>query len=174
MLGLPEKTRLELVPPHPLVENLSLNQAVAQAQGISPEVIEAEQTAVKARAGSRLAKMEYFPTVAVVGGYTHQNAINAVLPEDFSYIGFTATYTIFDSGKRERDVNERRAQVDAAELGVQLTKAKAAAAVKTAYFELERSREVATFVRRIVRSRPDLANQGAQKQKPTYAEPSFG
>jgi outer membrane protein TolC len=150
ILGLPVGTRLELVPPEPFVEHLSLADAIAQATGTSSAVIEAEQTAVKAHAGARLAKMEYFPSIAVLGGYTHQEAINVVLPQDFSYVGVIATYTLFDSFKRERAVKEVALQAEAADLGVELTKAKVAATVKSTYFELERARELARLARGMV------------------------
>jgi outer membrane protein len=150
LLGLPAETRLELVPPDPLVEDLSLNEATANATTGSAEVIEAEQTAIKAHAASKLSKMEYFPTIAVMGGYTHQNAINAVLKENFGYFGVIGTYTLFNGGKRERGVKEARAQAEAADLGVQLTKAKVAGAVKTGYLRLERSREIYQLARRMV------------------------
>jgi outer membrane efflux protein len=61
-----------------------------------------------------------------------------------------ATYTLFDSGKRETGVKERAAQVKAAELAVELNKAKAASAVRSSYFELERSRELVQLARQIV------------------------
>ena len=150
LLGLPSETRLELVPPDPLVENLSLNEATANATTGSAEVVEAEQTAIKAHAGSKLAKMEYFPSIAITGGYTHQNVINTVLPENFGYIGVIGTYTLFNFGKRERGVKEARAQAEAADLGVQLTKAKVAGAVKTGYLRLERSRQLYQLARRMV------------------------
>jgi outer membrane protein len=152
LLGLPAETRLELVPPDPLVENLSLNEATANATSGSAEVIEAEQTAIKAHAGSKLAKMEYFPSIAVIGGWTHQDVINAVLKENFGYIGVVGTYTLFNFGKRESGVREARAQAEAADLGVQLTKAKVAGAVKTGYLRLERSRQLYQLARRIVSS----------------------
>ena len=93
-------------------------------------MIAAEQTAIKAHAGSKLSKMEYFPSLAVVGGYTNQTILNVILPRDFSYIGFMATFTVFDFGKREAGVKEARAQAEAADLGVQLTKAKVAEGAK--------------------------------------------
>ena len=75
LLGLPSGTRLELVPPAPLAENLTLKDALAQAQASpSVEVIEAEQTAAKAHAAAKIAKLEYVPGVAVMGGYMHQDA----------------------------------------------------------------------------------------------------
>jgi len=149
-LGLPAETKLELVPPEPLVEDTSLEEAVDTAAAANAAVIEAEQTAVKARAGSTLSKMQYFPSVAIIGGYTNQNALNVVLPRDFSYIGFMATYTVFDFGKRERGVKESNAQAEMAEMAVPLTKAKVTAQVKSSYFELERSRKLSQLARRMV------------------------
>ena len=152
LLGLASDTRLELVPPAPLAENLTLNDALAQAQASpSVEVIEAEQTAAKAHAAAKIAKLEYVPGVAVIGGYLHQDALaSTVLPESFAYVGVLATYTLFDGLKREHAVKEAAAQEQAADLGVTLTKAKAAAAVKSAYFELERSRDAYYLARQML------------------------
>jgi outer membrane protein TolC len=151
MLRLPEGTTLELVPPEPLVEDVSLTEAAARASAANPEVIEAEQTAVKAHAGLTLTKLQYVPTVAITGGYANQNAISdRLLPKDFSYIGFIATFTIFDGFKREHGVKEVNAQAEMADLGVQLTKAKVAAGVKNSYFELDRSRQLYQLARRMV------------------------
>jgi len=151
MLGLPEGTKLELVAPDPLVENISLGEATEKATA-NPEVLEAEQTAIKAHAGLTLTKLTYVPTVGVIGGYAFQDAINLVLPRSFGYIGVSASWTIFDFGKRERGVKEVKAQSEMADLGVQLTKAKVAAAVKSAYFELDRSRQLFQLARRMVSS----------------------
>jgi len=179
LLGLPAGTRLELVPPEPLVEHLSLTEVADRAAAASADVIEAEQTAIKAHAGRKLAKMQYFPSIAVIGGYSHQTAINAVLPEDFSYIGVMGTYTLFDSGKRERGVKESRLQAEAADLGVELTKAKVAGAVKTTYLELERSRELYRLTyrmvsaTRVVEAKYVLGNQEADPAQATLEAELF-
>jgi hypothetical protein len=149
MIGLPEGTKLELVTPEPFAENISLNEATVKAAA-NPEVIEAEQTAIKAHAGLTLTKLQYVPTVAVVGGYANQNMVsNAILPKDFSYVGIVATFTVFDGFKREHGVKEVRAQAEMADLAVQLTKAKVAATVKTSYLELDRARQLNQLARRI-------------------------
>jgi outer membrane protein len=129
---------------------MSLTEASEKATAGNPEVVEAEQTAVKAHAGLKLSKMAYFPSLALVGGYANQNAMNIVLPRDFSYIGIVSTFTIFDGFKREHGVKEVKAQAEAADLAVQLTKAKVAAGVKSSYFELERSRKLYQLARRMV------------------------
>jgi outer membrane protein TolC len=149
-LGLPAGTKLELVPPEPFVEDTSLEEAVDTAAAANAAVVEAEQTAVKARAGSTLSKMQYFPSVAIIGGYTNQDALKVILPRDFSYVGLMATYTVFDFGKRERGVKESNAQAEMAEMAVPLTKAKVTAEVKSSYFELERSRKLSQLARRMV------------------------
>ena len=152
LLGLAPDTHLELIPPAPLVENLTLNDALAQAQASpSSEVVEAGQTFVKARSATKLTKLAYVPGIAVVGGYVHQDLLSdPVLPESFAYVGVIGTYTLFDSLKRERSIKEAAAQEEAAALGVQLARAKVASAVKGAYFELERSRNAYYLARRML------------------------
>ena len=121
-----------------------------KAMAANAEVVEAEQTAIKAHAGLTLTKLTYVPTVAVLGGYAFQNMINLVLPRSFGYIGASASWTIFDFGKREHGVKESRANAEAADLGVQLTKAKVASAVKSSYMELDRTRQFYQLARRMV------------------------
>jgi hypothetical protein len=147
-MGWPDDIELELVPPDPLVENVSLDDIADKAVAANPDVIVAEQNAVKARAASAISKMAYFPVVAAVGGYMFQNAIPAV-PSNFGYGGVIASWNLFDFGKRERAVKEARAQLEMAELAVQLTKAKAAADVKKSYLELQRSRQLSKVALRM-------------------------
>jgi len=180
LLGLAPDTRLELVAPPPLLENVTLNDALAQAQAAAPEeVIEAEQTAVKAHAAAKLARLQYVPGVAVFGGYLHQDVLaDTILPESFAYVGVLATYTLFDSFKREHAIKEAAANEQAADLGVDLAKAKAAAAVKSAYFELERSRDAYYLARRLllstgegvsfVSNRPDAESNRARAEADVF------
>jgi len=150
LLGIPEGTTLELVPPEPLVENISLREVTDKAMVANPEVVQAEQTAIKAHAGSKISKMEYGPNVAIVAGYANQGAINTIIfPRAVGYLGVIATFTVFDFGKREHGVKEATANAEAADLGVQLTKAKVAASVKNSYFELQRSRQFTELARRM-------------------------
>jgi outer membrane protein TolC len=148
MLGWAEDTKLELVPPDPLEEQISLPQAAQEAPISNPEIVEAEQNVAKAKAASHLSKLEYVPDVAVLGGYANQTVL-PLLPRDFSYIGFVASYNLFDFGKRENTIKERTAQLEMAETALQLTKAKVSASVRNSYFELERSRQFVQLARRL-------------------------
>jgi outer membrane protein TolC len=157
VMGWPDDTELELVPPDPLIENISLEEVAEKPLGANPEVIEAEQTAVKARAAAVLSRLAYMPTVAAMGGYIYQNAVPLV-PSNFGYGGVLVSYNLFDFGKRERAVKEAAAQRGMAEIGVELTKAKVAGNVKKAYFELERSRQLSQVTQQMGSSMTRLIN----------------
>lgn len=157
IMGWPECTELELAPPDPLVENISLEEVADMSSAANPEVIEAEQTVVKARAASVLSKLAYVPTVAAVAGFAFQNAIPLV-PNNFGYGGVMVSYNIFDFGKREHAVKEASAQLGMAEIAVELTKTKIAANIKKAYFELERSRQLSQLAQKMGSSVAPLMN----------------
>ena len=164
LLGWPDDTQLELVPPDPRFEYISLGQATEKALGANPEVIEAEQTVVKARAATKIQKWNYVPTVAAMGGYAYNNNAVPLLPRDFSFIGIVASYNVFDFGKREHTIKGADAQAEEAELALQLTKAKVAAAVKSSHLELERSQQLSELTRRLV--------SAVELQKASYDENS--
>ncbi len=151
VMGWPDDTELELVPPDPLAENISLEEVADKPLAANPDVIEAEQTAVKARAASMLSKLAYVPTVAAVSGYLFQNALPLV-PSNFGYGGVMVSYNIFDFGKRERAVKEATAQLGMAEIAVQMTKAKVAANLKKSYYELEHTRQLSQLAQKMASS----------------------
>jgi len=92
------------------------------------------------------------PDAAITSGYVYQTNSVPLLPRDFSFVGVVATYTLFDFGKRERTVKERRAQLEMAELAMQLTKAKVAGDVKSSYFEMQHSRRLSQLAYRKLNS----------------------
>lgn len=149
LLGYPIEQELELATPVTQVEEISLKEAADKAMAANPEVVEAEQTVAKARAASKLSKLDYIPDVAVLGGYAYNANAIPLLPRDFSFIGIMGSYTLFDFGKREHTIKERTAGVSMAETALELTKAKVAAAVKTSYFEMDRSRQLSALARRL-------------------------
>lgn len=150
LTGFPDGARLELAPPPPaVIETTTSTQRPQPVIAYSPEIVEAEEAVVKARAAHRLAKLEYVPTVAITGGYMFQTAI-PILPDDFSYIGVIATFTLFDFGKRERMIKERGAQVDMARANLQLVRAKAAAGAQKTVMDVDRTRRILELTRQVV------------------------
>jgi outer membrane protein len=148
LIGFPPDTELQLVLPAPVIQTVSVPQATQQALASNPEVVEAEQTVVKAKAAASLAKLEYVPDVAAVGGYIYERAI-PLLPRDFSFIGVVASWTLFDFGKRENIIRERHSQVAMAEANVDLVKTKVANEVQKAFFELRGAQKVRDLTRQL-------------------------
>jgi len=149
LMGTPLDTQLELADPPPLVETGSVGPLSPQAVDENPEVIEARETLVKARAAARVSKLNYMPEVAGLWSYYNQNAI-PLLPNDFSTVGFVASWNVFDFGKRERTIKESDTQVRMAELNLELVRAKVAASGQKASLELQRTRRVLELTRRLV------------------------
>jgi outer membrane protein len=164
-MGWPEDTDLELAPPEPLVENISVDEVSDKSAAANPELIEAEQTVIKARAASVISKLAYVPTVAAVSGFMFQNAIPLV-PSSFGYGGVIASYDLFDFGKREHAVKEARAQLGMAEMALQVTKAKVATDVKKSYLELEHSRQVSQVAQKMGSSVAVLMNVTSGAENP--------
>jgi outer membrane protein TolC len=94
-MGWPDDTELELVAPEPWRENITLEEVSDRPLAANPDVIEVEQTVVKARATSAISKLESVPVATAVSGYLFQNAIPAV-PSNFGYGGVVASYNLFD------------------------------------------------------------------------------
>jgi outer membrane protein TolC len=131
--------------PVPLPDHaITLATAGQRALATNSEVIEAEQAVVKAQAAVSLSKLEYVPDVAVMGGYSYQTAVG-LLPTDFSFLGVVATFNVFDFGKREKTLKERKSYLELAQMNLQAVKSRVTASVQSAYIEVEeaaRSRDV--------------------------------
>jgi outer membrane protein TolC len=156
LMGLSEDARLELIPPPPVV--LEADYSPQQPQHLqkprpviayNPEIVEAEETVVKAKAARRLAKLEYVPDAIITGGYMFQTGI-PILPDDFSWIGVIATWTIFDFGKRERTIKERDAQVTMAKANLEMVRAKVAAGALKTVMDVDRTRQILELTRKVV------------------------
>jgi outer membrane protein TolC len=148
-IGYPSDTELELVPPDTIVEDITLKEVADKALAANPEVVEAESNVAKARAASKLSKLDYVPDFLLMGGYAYNDNSIPLLPRDFSFIGIMGSYTLFDFGKREHTIKERSATLGQAEAALELTKAKVAAAVKASYFDMDRSRQMTQLAHRI-------------------------
>ena len=168
LLGYPVDTQLEVIPPITEIEEISLKEAAEKAMAANPEVVEAEQTVAKARAASKLSKLDYVPDVVLMGGYAYNDNAIPLLPRDFSFIGIMGSYNLYDFGKREHTVKERNAQLSMAETALELTKAKVATAVKTSYFEMDRSRQLSELARRLSAAIP-VERVGYTKSDPDLA-----
>jgi outer membrane protein len=121
LLDLPLCTTLELVePPLPVLPFHCADEVIGLALAASPEIREAEQNICKARAAVAAGKLDYVPSIAVVGGYTNQSAADYIQP-NIGYVGVVGTYTFVDWGKRRNVIHERQNLIGMATLKLQQT-----------------------------------------------------
>jgi outer membrane protein TolC len=94
LIDLPAQTQLELEePPSPTNPFASADDAVAAAVASSPKLREAQEQVNMAEAALRVAKADYVPSVLAYGFYANNNSL-AVIQEDFTGVGMSATYTL--------------------------------------------------------------------------------
>jgi outer membrane protein TolC len=171
LIGFAPDTKLVLAVPEPATQTISLPQATQQAVNNSFEVVEAEQTLVKAKAASKLSKLDYVPAVTVTGGYVNQwQPVIPLLPKDFSYIGVVASFNIFDFGKREKTISESDTQVEMAEAAIAMVKLKVAATVQKSFLDLQRAEKIRDLTRRLATGYEEAALENSSAQAAAEAE----
>jgi outer membrane protein TolC len=150
LLDLPDCTQLDLEePPLPVSDITCVDEAVAAALQTSPDIREVEQDVLKAQAGRAAAKVDYLPSVNLIGGVASQSAANYIQRE-FGFVGVQASYTFIDWGKRRHTLRQFDTLEAMANLKVQQTiddvRQKAAKAFREVALQresLETSKEMA-------------------------------
>ena len=141
LLDLPSCTTLELVePPLPLLPYQCAADATGLALASSPEIREAEQTVCKAQAALAAGKLDYVPSIGLVGGYVNQTGASYV-QQDIGYVGVVGSYTFVDWGKRRNVVRERENLVGMATLKLEETRDDVRLKVEKAFREVGESQE---------------------------------
>jgi outer membrane protein TolC len=121
LLNLPLCTILELVTPDmPVLTYHCADEVIGMAIAASPEIREAQQTVLKAEAALRAGKLDYVPSIGLVGGYANQTGASYI-QQDIGYVGIVGSYTFWDWGKRRNVVRERKNLVGMASLKLQET-----------------------------------------------------
>ena len=141
LLDVPTCTQFELAPPAvPAAPLNCADQAVSMALANSPEIREAEQTIAKAQAAVRAAKLDYVPSIALVGGWSNQTAADYIQP-NIGFIGVMGSYTFVDWGKRRNTIHERDQLVAMASLKMQQTQDTVRQDALKAYRDYEQSQQ---------------------------------
>jgi outer membrane protein TolC len=161
LLDLPTCTQFDLVePPLPLAPVNCADDVVARALANSPEIREAEHTIAKALAAVKAGKLDYVPSIAVVGGYTNQTMADYVQP-NIGYIGLVGTYTFVDWGKRRNTVRERDEMVAMATLKLQDTQNTVRQNALKAFHEYEQSQQALKLAGELVEVRKEAEKKAA-------------
>ena len=162
LLNLPTCTQFELVEPAlPLAPVKCADEAVSLALANSPDVREAEETIAKVRAAVCAAKLDYMPSIAIIGGYTNQTAADYIQP-NIGYIGVMGSYTFVDWGKRRNTIHERNELVGMATLKLQQTQDTVRQNTLKAFREYDYTQQALALAGELVEARKQTAQTATE------------
>ncbi|HEV3261154.1 MAG TPA: TolC family protein [Gemmataceae bacterium] len=155
LLGLPLGTTLELVePPLPVLPFRGADDVIGLALAASPEIHEAQQTILKAQAAVAAGKLDYVPSIAMVGGYVNQTGAS-YMQQDIGYVGVVGSNTFVDWGKRKNIVRERQNLVVMASLKLQQTEDDVREQARKAFREVAETQEALKTAQEMVELRKE-------------------
>jgi outer membrane protein TolC len=174
LLDQPLCTKLELVVPAlPTAPVACADEAIAAALASSPEVREDEQNVIKAGAGICAAKVDYIPSVNVIGGYANQQGIPTIQP-NIGYLGIQGSYTFFEWGKRRHTVHEREALLAMAQQKLAQTQDDVRLKAQKAYREFGQDAEALRDAEEMVQLRTEAVKKAADPAAALVATKALG
>jgi outer membrane protein len=167
LLDLPPCTTLELVePPLPLLPYHCADDMVGLALSSSPDIREAEATICKAKAALAAGKLDYVPSIGLVGGYVNQTGASYI-QQDIGYVGVVGSYTFVDWGKRRNVVRERENLVGMATLKLEQTREDVRLKVEKAFRDWATSQETLKIDEEMVGLRKEAEKKATTPQAMT-------
>jgi outer membrane protein TolC len=164
LLGLPLNTQLALqsdAAPEPLPAR-SREQCISTAQEHNPEIQRARLLVEKAKAGLAAAKDAYIPDITGLARYSYQSGI-PFLVHNFGTFGFNVTWDVFDGGRREAEIRDRRTELAEAELELEKAKDEVAVQVEAAYSKVEQLRDLQDVAKQALQAREEAARVTEQR-----------
>jgi outer membrane protein TolC len=161
LLDLPLCTGLELVDLPPLCPTITCaDQAVSLALANNPAVLQADWTAAKAEAGVKVAKVDWLPDVALLGGYVNNDGIN-VFQHDIGYVALTANMPIFEGFKRIHAVRQAESVVAMARMKACQTRDEVRLKARKAYREFYEALEATQTAQEMLLVRTEAQRKAA-------------
>jgi outer membrane protein TolC len=136
-----------------------------------PEIREARAEIEKASAAVRLAKRQYLPSLDAFARYTYANDV-PFLARNFGTFGVHFGYDIFDGGKRNAEIGERKAQLAQAEENLARMKDEIEVRIQTIYNKRERTRDMLKVSEELLALRAEVHRVAIQQQQQGAALPS--
>ncbi len=159
----------------PLTTKLELDTSVGQpgtscdreaclklALDSHPEILEARADVEKAEAAVRVAKRQYIPDFDVFARYSYSDNV-PFLARNFGTFGVHFGYDLFDGGKRNAEIGERKSQLAKAQENLARMNDEIEVRVQTSYNKLERTREMLKVSQQVVALRME-AHRVADQQ----------
>jgi outer membrane protein TolC len=161
----------------PLTTQLVLNESVDKnrdscerenclrtALDSHPEIREARAEIEKASAAVRLAKRQYLPSLDAFARYTYSNDV-PFLARNFGTFGLHFGYEIFDGGKRNAEIGERKSQLAEAEENLARMKDEVEVRIQTIYNKRERTRDMLKVSEELLALRSEVHRVAIQQQQ---------
>ncbi|MGA8035556.1 MAG: TolC family protein [Candidatus Acidiferrales bacterium] len=159
----------------PLTTKLDLDAAVGQpgtscereaclklALDSHPEILEARADVEKAEAAVRVAKRAYVPDFDIFARYSYSDNV-PFLARNFGTFGVHFGYDLFDGGKRNAEIGERKAQLAKAQENLARMNDEVQVRVQTSYNRLERTRDMLKVSQEVVALRTEAHRVTAQQ-----------
>ena len=127
---------------------------VQTAWSENPEIMAAEESVKKARAGVTAAKSAYIPNVTAYARQSDQDGV-PFLVRNFGTFGVNLNWEVFDFGKRRAVVRGREAQLAQAEESVRRLKEEVAIAIERSYNKLERTQSLVQVANQVGKLRTE-------------------
>jgi outer membrane protein TolC len=155
LLGLPLNTELELDPAVPTsFDNLDKGEYIKIAWAENPEILTADDTLKKARAGVAVAKSAYIPDITAYARHSYQDGV-PFLVHNFGTFGVTLSYDVFDFGKRRAAVRAQEDALAEAEENLRKLKDDVAASIEQSYNKVERTKTMVDVARQVAALRDE-------------------
>ena len=162
-IGLPLTTQLVLDPAVEKVrETCEREECLRVALESHPEIREARAEVEKAAAAVRVAKREYVPSLDAFARYSYQDNV-PFLARNFGTFGVHFGYDLFDGGRRNAEIGERKAQLAQAEENLARVKDEIELRVQTASNKIERTRQMLKVAEELVALRTEVHRVTAQQ-----------
>ena len=172
VVGLPLRTQLVLDPAvEKTREECEREECLKAALRSHPEIREAQAEVEKASAGVRFAKRQYIPDLEAFARYSYQDNI-PFLARNFGTFGVHFQYDLFDGGKRNAEIGERKAQLAQAEENLARMKDDVEVRIQTIYNKRERTKEMLKVSEELVALRTEVHRVAVQQLREGAAMPS--
>ena len=164
-IGLPLSTQLVLDPAVERVRDSCERQdCLRVALDSHPQIREARAVVEKASAAVRLAKRQYLPDLEAFAHYRYQENV-PFLARNFGTFGIHFSYDLFDGGRRNAEIGERRAQLAQAQENLARIKDEIELHVQTVYNKLERTRQMLKVSEELLSLRTEVHRVSVQQER---------
>lgn len=171
-IGLPLTTRLVLDGSVGKVrDSCEREECLRIALESHPEIREARAQVEKASAAVRLAKRQYVPSLDAFARYSYQDNV-PFLARNFGTFGVHFGYELFDGGKRNAEIGERKSQLAQADENLVRVKDEIELRIQTVYNKRERTREMLKVSEELLALRSEVHRVAAQQLREGIALPS--